>query len=43
MEVLTFTTTQEMGAAAAKYGAEAIKQAIEEKGFANIILATGAS
>ena len=43
MEVLTFTTPQELGAAAAQHGAEAIKQAINEKGVANIILATGAS
>jgi len=43
MEVLTFTTPQELGAAAAQHGAEVIKQAIETKGAANIILATGAS
>lgn len=43
MEVFTFNTPQELGTAAAKYGAEAIRQAIEEKGCANIILATGTS
>ncbi len=43
MEVLTCTTTEKMGAAAAEYGAAAIRKAIAEKGSANIILATGAS
>ena len=43
MKVLTFKTVQELGAAAAKHGGEIIKQAIAEKGFANIILATGTS
>ena len=43
MQVLMLTTTQAMGATAAAYGAEAITQAISEKGAANIILATGAS
>jgi glucosamine-6-phosphate deaminase len=43
MKVLTFEKTEKMGAAAAEFGAEAIKQAIAENGEANIILATGAS
>ncbi|MDY0095268.1 MAG: glucosamine-6-phosphate deaminase [Candidatus Vecturithrix sp.] len=43
MNVLTLTSPQELGAIAAQYGAEAIKQAIEAKGMANIILATGTS
>jgi glucosamine-6-phosphate deaminase len=43
MEKLIYKTKQEMGAAAAADASEAIKQAIEEKGQANIILATGTS
>jgi glucosamine-6-phosphate deaminase len=43
MEKLTYKTKQEMGGAAAAHAADAIKQAIEEKGGANIILATGTS
>ena len=43
MKKLIYNTKQEMGAAAAAYAADAIKQAIEEKGEANIILATGTS
>jgi len=43
MQVFTFKTTEEMGAAAAEYGAAAIKKAIAEKDAATIILATGAS
>lgn len=43
MEKLIYKTKQQMGAAAAVHAAEAIKQAIEEKGQANIILATGTS
>ncbi len=43
MEKFIYKTKQEMGAAAAAQAAEAIKQAIEEKGRANIILATGTS
>jgi glucosamine-6-phosphate deaminase len=43
MEKLIYKTKQQMGAAAAAQAAEAIKQAIEEKGEANIILATGTS
>jgi len=43
MEKFIYKTKQEMGAAAAAHAAEAIKQAIEEKGQANIILATGTS
>jgi len=38
-----YKTKQEMGDAAAAYAAEAIKQATEEKGQSNIILATGTS
>ena len=43
METLIFRTKQELGKAAAKAAADAIKKAIAEKGAANIILATGAS
>jgi glucosamine-6-phosphate deaminase len=43
MDVLTFKTPEEMGTAAAEYGAASIKTAIAEKGKANIILATGTS
>ena len=43
MKVLRFATSEEMGSAAAEYGAAAIRSAIAEKGSANIILATGAS
>jgi glucosamine-6-phosphate deaminase len=43
MEKYIYKTKQEMGSAAAAHAAEAIKQAIEEKGQANIILATGTS
>jgi glucosamine-6-phosphate deaminase len=43
MEKLIYKTKQQMGAAGAAHAAEAIKQAIEEKGRANIILATGTS
>ena len=43
MEKYIYKTKQEMGAAAAAQAACAIKEAIEEKGLANIILATGTS
>jgi len=43
MEKFIFKTKQEMGAAAAACAAKAIKNAIENKGRANIILATGTS
>jgi glucosamine-6-phosphate deaminase len=43
METLIFRTKQELGKAAAKAAADTIKEAIAEKGSANIILATGAS
>ena len=43
MEKLIYKTKQEMGAAAAVHAAKAIKNAIENKGEANIILATGTS
>lgn len=43
MEKFIYNTKQEMGAAAAANAAKAIKQAIEENGEANIILATGTS
>ena len=43
MEKFIYKTKQQMGAAAAAYAAEAIKNAIESKGGANIILATGTS
>lgn len=43
MDKFIFDTKQQMGSAAAKAGAESIRKAIENKGSANIILATGAS
>lgn len=43
MEKFIYKTKQEMGAAAATSAAEVIKEAIENKGRANIILATGTS
>ncbi len=43
MEISIFRTKQELGKAAAKAAADAIKEAIAEKEAANIILATGAS
>lgn len=43
MEKFIYKTKQEMGAAAAAHAAKVIKEAIENKGRANIILATGTS
>ena len=43
MEKFIYKTKQEMAAAAAVAAAQAIKEAIEDKGRANIILATGMS
>jgi glucosamine-6-phosphate deaminase len=43
MEKFIFETKQQMGAAAAEFGAAAIRSAIEENGQASIIVATGAS
>jgi glucosamine-6-phosphate deaminase len=43
MEKFIYKTPQEMGTAAAAQAAEVIKQAIKNKGQANIILATGTS
>jgi len=43
MEKHVFETKDQMGAAAAGYAAEKIQNAIEQRGQANIILATGAS
>ena len=43
MEKFIYKTKQEMGAAAASAAAQAINKAIEDKGRANIILATGTS
>ncbi|MHC4096020.1 MAG: glucosamine-6-phosphate deaminase [Planctomycetota bacterium] len=43
MDKFIYKTKQEMGTAAATHAADAIKQAIEEKDQANIILATGTS
>ncbi|MHC4463299.1 MAG: glucosamine-6-phosphate deaminase [Planctomycetota bacterium] len=43
MEKFIYNTPQEMGAAAAAQAVEVIKKAIENKGQANIILATGTS
>lgn len=43
MEILVFKTKEEMGRKAAADGAKFIRQAIEQRACANIILATGAS
>jgi len=43
METLVSETKEEMGAAAAAYAADLIREAIAARGQANIILATGAS
>lgn len=43
MKILISHTKQELGQRAAREGAELVRKAIAEKGFANIILATGAS
>ncbi len=43
MQIKQFPTPEEMGAAAAKDGAMLIREAIEQRGAANIIVATGTS
>lgn len=43
MQIQTLPTVSEMGAAAAAVGAAAIRDAIQARGHANIIVATGAS
>ena len=43
MEIRVFNTKQQLGEAAAKQGAEAIRSALRNKGKASIIVATGAS
>ena len=43
MQVQKFDTKQQMGSAAATWGANFIRRAIAERGAANIIVATGAS
>lgn len=43
MKVFTLNTKEELGKSAADYAVGKIRQAIKNKGFANIILATGAS
>lgn len=43
VKIQTYETRQELGLAAGKLGAEQIKNAIEKRGEANIILATGQS
>jgi glucosamine-6-phosphate deaminase len=43
MEIIISSTKQEMGKQAAQKGAEIIRKAIDEKGEASIIVATGAS
>ena len=43
MERRIYPTNNELGEAAASHGAEEINRAIEQKGHAHIILATGAS
>jgi glucosamine-6-phosphate deaminase len=43
VEKRIFETKEQMGVAAAQMAGQAIKNAIEKQGFANIILATGAS
>lgn len=43
MKVIVSETKQELGKKAAQHGAELIRKAIKDKGYANIIVATGAS
>jgi glucosamine-6-phosphate deaminase len=43
MEIIIQPTKQDLGHAAARHGAALIRKAIHDQGFANIILATGAS
>jgi glucosamine-6-phosphate deaminase len=43
MKVVVSETKQELGAKAAKHGADLIRKAIKDKGYANVIVATGAS
>ena len=43
MQIITHNSKDELGQAAARQGAEAIKAAISARGHANIIVATGAS
>lgn len=43
MDIQIFETKQELGKQAAQVGAKAIREAIQQKGHANIIVATGAS
>ena len=43
MNIQVFDNKEEMGRAAAEYGAESIRNKIQDSGSANIILATGAS
>jgi len=43
MQVIVSATKQELGAKAAKAGAELIRRAVDENGLANVIIATGAS
>ena len=43
MKRFVYTTAEETGAAAAKAAADAIRETLKKKGYANIILATGAS
>lgn len=43
MEISRWLDEASMGAAAAQHGAQLVQQAIEKKGHANVILATGTS
>ena len=43
MDIETFGTKEEMGAAAAAFGVSKLKEALDEKGSASFIVATGAS
>ena len=43
MKVVVSETKQELGQKAAKHGADLIRKAIKDKGYANVIVATGAS
>jgi len=43
MKIAIFDTKEELGEAAARYAAEAIRSAIDARGASNIVLATGAS
>jgi glucosamine-6-phosphate deaminase len=43
MNILVFDTPDELAAAAAKRGGELLRKTVEEKGWARLMLSTGAS